>query len=376
MSDDRADFAEEGVESVRDFTADVESVLSQSGENWLKQWILLKGHRLLVTLMLLVVVFVLTFGLSLLRPSNMRDLLTETNSVRTLFNTLLSGVILLVSIVVSINSVVLSQEITDIEHQEERTTADLEFRRRIEDAIPFDVTPARPAEFVRVVLYTILRETNELEEITAEMAGDEFQEQVEALGEKVSRDVEEARNILGNAKFGTFKVLLAGLNYDYSGQLHAIRYLKRRHAEDLSDDEREHIDQLIDSLVFFTTGKEYFKSLYYKRELAELSSRLLYVSLPVIVFISYVLLAVDANQFPNTWLFDVPPLILFVSVAYAIALAPYVVLTSYVIRVATVSLRTVAAGPFILQRGNDIEGLDLEDYDEELEWESEKAADD
>ncbi|MCU4798906.1 hypothetical protein OB920_00765 [Halobacteria archaeon HArc-gm2] len=375
MSDDDQNIAEEGAEAVRDYTEDLESALSRPGENRVKRWVLIEGRRIVVTLALLCAVFLLLLGGSLIRPVQLRDLLTETDTVKTLFNTLLSGVILLVSVVVSINSIVLSQEIGDIEAQEERTSASLEFRRRIEESIESDVTPARPGEFVRVVLYTILHKTNELQGVAADTANDEFQQQVEDLGEKISNDVERARNILGEAKYGTFRVLLAGLNYDYAGQLHAVRYLKRSHGADLTDEEVDALDDLVDSLVFFTTGREYFKSLYYKRELAQLSSRLLYVSLPVIVFISYVLLAVDAKRFPDTWVLGLPPLFLFISLAYSIALAPYVVLTSYVLRASTVSLRTLAAGPFILRRGDDVDAVDLEDYDEEIEWESEMASD-
>ena len=376
MSEEGQNLAEEGAEAVRDYTHDLEAAVSQPGENRIKQWVLIEGDRPVVSATLLIVVFLSLLAGSLFRPVELRSLLTETNSVQTLFNTLLGGVILLVSIVVSINSVVLSQEIGDIEAQEERTSASLDFRRRIEESIESDVTPARPAEFVRVVLYTILHKTNELQDVAAETPNDEFQQRVEDLGEKISADVDRARSILGDAKYGTFKVLLAGLNYDYAGQLHTVRYLKRTYGDDLTDEEMEALDDIIDSLVFFTTGREYFKSLYYKRELAQLSSRLLYVSLPVIVFISYVLLAVDAKQFPETRLFGTSPLLMFVSFAYSVALAPYVVLTSYVLRASTISLRTLAAGPFILRKGDDVDAIDFEDYDEEIEWESEMAADD
>jgi len=376
MSEEDQNLAEEGAEAVKDYTEDLESALSRPGENRIQRWFLIEGRRPVVTVALLGVVFAILLAGSLLRPDQLRTLLTETNTVKTLFNTLLSGVILLVSIVVSINSVVLSQEIGDIEAQEERTSASLEFRRRIEESIESDVTPARPAEFVRVVLYTILHKTNELQEVAADTADDEFQQHVEDLGKKISDDVNRARGILGDAQYGTFRVLLAGLNYDYAGQLHTVRYLKRTYGDDLTDEEVEAMDDIIDSLVFFTTGREYFKSRYYKRELAQLSSRLLYVSLPVIVFISYVLLAVDANQFPDTWVMGIPPLLLFVSLAYSVALAPYLVLTSYVLRASTVSLRTLAAGPFILRQGDDVDAIDFEDYDDEIEWESEMATDD
>jgi len=266
MSEEDQNLAEEGAEAVKDYTEDLESALSRPGENRIQRWFLIEGRRPVVTVALLGVVFAILLAGSLLRPDQLRTLLTETNTVKTLFNTLLSGVILLVSIVVSINSVVLSQEIGDIEAQEERTSASLEFRRRIEESIESDVTPARPAEFVRVVLYTILHKTNELQEVAADTADDEFQQHVEDLGKKISDDVNRARGILGDAQYRTFRVLLAGLNYDYAGQLHTVRYLKRTYGDDLTDEEVEAMDDIIDSLVFFTTGREYFKSLYYKRE--------------------------------------------------------------------------------------------------------------
>jgi len=235
MSEEDQNLAEEGAEAVKDYTEDLESALSRPGENRIQRWFLIEGRRPVVTVALLGVVFAILLAGSLLRPDQLRTLLTETNTVKTLFNTLLSGVILLVSIVVSINSVVLSQEIGDIEAQEERTSASLEFRRRIEESIESDVTPARPAEFVRVVLYTILHKTNELQEVAADTADDEFQQHVEDLGKKISDDVNRARGILGDAQYGTFRVLLAGLNYDYAGQLHTVRYLKRTYGDDLTD---------------------------------------------------------------------------------------------------------------------------------------------
>ena len=368
MSEHERDLKSQSVNAVRDRTDEISSALSRPEENRAKKWFLLTGERLVVSAVLLFAVFIILLGFSVIRPLDMRNLLNEANTVRTLFSSLLSGAILLVSIVVSISSIVLSQEITDIENQQERIAATMEYRRRIEEFIDADVTPARPAEFLRVVLHTIFRHTQALEQIAADSANDEFQTHVEAFADNVSNEIKQARTTLGDARFGTFKVLLVGLNYDYSGQLHAARGFKLRYADTLTDEEREVIDDLIESLKFFATGREYFKSLYYKQEFARLSSRLLYISLPVIVFISYILLALDANLFPEVVLFGFSPLLVFVSFAYVIALAPYVVLTAYIIRAATITLRTLAAGPFILQPGNVIEGLEWEVSEDLHEW--------
>jgi hypothetical protein len=167
---------------------------------------------------------------------------------------------------------------------------------------------------------------------------------------------------------GSFRVLLTGLSYNYSGELHAARGLRHSHGDDVSEEAREMIDALINTLKHLGTGREYFKSLYYKRELAYLSSRLLFVSLPVIVFTSYVILALDASMFPEIAVFGLSPLVLFVLLAYTIALAPYLLLTAYVIRAATVTIRTLAGGPFILQEGSEIESLEWDPDTPSREW--------
>ena len=375
MSEQETDLTSQGINTARDYTEEINSALSNPGENRVKQWFLFKGKRIVITTVLLSAVFFLLLGFAAIRPLNMRDLLTNTNTVQTLFSALLSGAILLVSIVVSINSVVLSQEITDIESQQARISASMEFRRRIEDFIETDVTPARPAEFLRVILHTVYNQTQVIAEIASDSSNDEFQEQVDTFTEKVFEDIKQARSTLGDTRFGTFKVILVGLNYDYSGQLHAVRMFKKKYADTLSDDEQEALDDLVETLTFFATGREYFKSLYFKRELAQLSSRLLYVSLPVIVITSYVLLALDANLFPDTWILGIPPLLLFVLIAYTIALAPYIILTAYVIRAATIALRTLAVGPFILQKGNAIDSLGFEGT-EVMDWDDTGTADD
>ncbi|PSQ50861.1 hypothetical protein BRD15_00780, partial [Halobacteriales archaeon SW_6_65_15] len=137
--------------------------------------------------------------------------------------------------------------------------------------------------------------------------------------------------------------------------------VERKYGDSLSDDEQEAIEDLVETLKIFATGREYFKSLYYKREFANLSRNLLYVSLPTIIITSYVLFAIDANLFPEVSLFTLTPLLVFVSAAYTVALTPYLTLTSYVVRAMTVTLRTLASGPFILEHGSKIEDLDWED---------------
>ncbi|MFC4447609.1 hypothetical protein [Halorussus aquaticus] len=329
-------------------------------------WFLLRGERAHVTLVLLVAVLVVLLAMSVVRPVDVYALLKDTNTVQTLFNTLLSGMILLVSVVVSINSIVLSEEITDIEHQRERIDASIQYRGQIEQFIEGDVSPARPAEFLRAILKIIDQQSSTLADIAARSDDEEFRREAETFSDNITDEAERAGETLTDAQFGTFRVLLAGLNYDYSWQLHVARRFQRKYGEGLDDDEQAAIEDIVETLKVFATGREYFKSLYYKREFAHLSSRLLYVSLPAIIVTSYVLLALDTNLFPQVSLFTLSPLMVFVSVAYTIALVPYLMLTAYVIRAMAVTLRTLASGPFILEPGGEFEDFDWEEDDVEV----------
>lgn len=340
----------EGVTALQDRTAEFESLLDQSHENRVKQWVLLTGRREVVASGLLVAVFFVLIGLAMLNQVSMRQLLNNTTTLQTLFSALLSGAILLVSIVVSINSVVLSQEITSLEEQEEQIDASIAYRERIEDVVETEVSPTRPAKFLQVILQSLAAQTKHLAEIATDSSNEAFRADVEQFAKHLIQDAKRSATTLDGTQFGSARVLLAGLNYDYSWQLNATRQLQLEYAGSLSDEEAEVIDDLINTLKLFATGQSYFNSLYFKRELARLSNTLLYVSLPVIIITSYVLLALDAKQFPDVSIFGLSPLLLVISAAYTIALAPYLVLTVYVVRTGTVTLRTLAAGPFILQK--------------------------
>lgn len=357
-----------GPDVVSAVTTELAPTTAGPGESPAKHWLLLSGNRLAVTGVLLLAVFVGLIALSLVRPVDMRQLVDETSAARTLFSSMLGGAILLVSIVASINSTALSRELTDIEGQHERIDASIEYRRNIEELIERDISPTRPAEFLSAILGAIASQTQALANVAEDNPDDRFRRTADAFIDEVANDLEQARNKLRAASIGSFDVLLAGLNYDYAGQLHAARRFKREFDESLDEEEQEMIDDFVDTLEFFATGREYFKSLYYERELAKLSSQLLYVSLPVIVFTSYVLLAVDGTLVPEMSFHLISSLQLFVSFAYTVALAPYVILTAYIIRLSTVTLRTLASGPFFFQQRPSIDIFEQDSERAPYDW--------
>ncbi|WP_276252277.1 hypothetical protein [Haloarcula rara] len=360
--------------SWRDITRVVTVPLSAVG-TWLRSnrvtmWVVFWGRRSVVSLALLGGVFLGFTSLALVRPLDMERLLSDTATVRTLFSVLLSGAILIVSVVSSISSIVLSEEITDIETTQERIDASIEFRRKAENLAEVEGSPGQPAAFLEVILYTIYRETRTLREVAEGADNDEFTQDIRRLTETVLSEAKQAGTTLDGARFGTFKVLSAGLNYDHSWQLNTARRIQNRHEEALTQEQSQALTDLIDTLKLFATGRQYFQSLYYKREVARLSGMLLYVSLPVIIVISYLMLAVDETIMPESSVGLLSGQSVFLLAAYTLSLAPYIVLTAHVLRIAAITLRTLAAGPFTIGSGSD-QGVVETDLDIDPEsWEA------
>lgn len=332
--------------SMRDRLAGV-PIAFGSDESRIRRWFLFYGDRSHVSVVVLSMVFVSLLALHQLWPVGYQRLLLETTVVQTIFDTILGGVILLVSIVVAVASVGVSQELTTIGEQDDRITEATSYRERLDLPETVETLPAQPGAFLTAVLQTIQERVEALDQIAEVNEGGELNDRVIDLRENVDRNASEVLGTLERVDAGSTEELLVGLDYDASWQLHQTNLLVNQYRHQLTDEDVESLERLGDRVRYFMIGREYFKSIYYKREFAELSKSLLFVSLPVIVFITYVLLALDAGVFPDIQFLGFTPLVLFVSASYTIALAPYVLLTAYIFRAACVTKRTMSAGPFI-----------------------------
>ena len=322
-----------------------------SDESILHRWLLFYGDRAHVSAVVLVAVFLSLLILHQLRPVEYHRLLSETTVVQTVFNTILGGVILLVSIVVAVASVGVSKELTTIGEQRDRVSEATGYREQLDLPESIETLPAQPGAFLMAVLQTIQERSEDLDRMTEGTEPAEANERITTLQENIRRNTSEVLGTLEQVESGTTEELLVGLDYDASRQLHQTNVLLTQERHELSEDDVETLERVGDRIRYFMIGREYFKSVYYKREFSELSKSLLLVSLPVIVFITYVMLALDAGLFPDLQFLGFTPLVLFVSLAYTISLAPYVLLSAYVFRAACVTKRTMSSGPFIHESG-------------------------
>jgi len=115
---------------------------------------------------------------------------------------------------------------------------------------------------------------------------------------------------------------------------------------------REALDGLVDVLVFFGAAREHIKTLYFQWELVNLSRAMLYAGIPALVVVSSMVLYYDARTAPGATL-GISNDVLVVSLAVAVATAPFLLLLSFILRIATVAKRTLAIGPFVLRSTDD-----------------------
>ncbi|MWV63309.1 hypothetical protein GRS48_00475 [Halorubrum sp. JWXQ-INN 858] len=327
-------------------TSESEAGLISIETNPLLQWVLVNGNRWVVSAVALVLVGLGFIGSGVIWSDELVTLFTEEQVVQTILLALFSGIILLVSIALSVNSIVLSQEITALGDQEEEIEETFSFRDSVREHTNSDVSPARPAAFLEAIFDSIRTNAEELSESTSN-DGAALTSQVGLIADDIVTQVDTVEGRLENA-VGISEVMFAGIQYNYSRQIYAIRQLRVDHEGTLTDSQLENIDELLTTLKYFTIGREYFKTLYFKQELANLSRGLLVIAFPALVYLVYAILSLRAGLLPEFPIVGVPSIIWFVGFTYIVGMIPYTLFSAYVLRTATISIRTLAAGPFIL----------------------------
>ena len=188
---------------------------------------------------------------------------------------------------------------------------------------------------------------------------DRLRERVDGLVDSIEGNADAVTGRLADAQFGTFGVLAAALDYNYSWKVYEARRIRNTH--DLSEEADRALDRLTEALTFFGPAREHFKTLYFQWEIVNLSRAILYAAVPaLLVSVGMILFVDDPGTVTGTTL-GVGNLLWVVSGAVALALVPFMLLLSYVLRIATVAKRTLAIGPFVLRESDRSGDIDLDE---------------
>jgi len=252
-----------------------------------------------LTLALSVLVLAILLTVGTVWEFEMEVLVNETRAVQSLFNTLLGGIILFVSVVLSINIAVLSQELGPLQSEQSQIEDALEFKTELTEAVDADVNTTETETLYPFLVRSIRRECEQLRASAERLGEDPAGEAVAAFASSVEQELARVEDRLHSDSRRLTPTLLAGLDYDLAHQIATARHLQLTHGDSLGESGSAALANLLELFTAFASGREYFQTLYFKREVQNLTRDLLFLALPVIVFTSHVLLAIDAGLFPS-----------------------------------------------------------------------------
>lgn len=319
------------------------------GESTVKMWLLMRVNRWLLTAVVLLGAFLVFVALSRLDFGSVREIARTQNGLRYLFSPLIGAIITGTAIVVTINQLVLAQELGAVGDQRNRMEDAMKFREDVENSVDMATSPPEPPLFLADLLGGIEEQADRLQEVTADEPDGELERQVTEYVEGLTDNVRPVKAALEQSQFGTFDVVWNALNFNYSLKIHRARQIRDEHASVLSDATVEAFDDIIEALAFFAPAREHFKTLYFQWELINLSRALLYTAVPALIVMGTIITTVDATSVPGQTL-GVDNLVLLTSFGFTVGIAPFVVFIVYILRIVTVAKRTLAMGPFVLRK--------------------------
>ncbi|TKX74229.1 hypothetical protein EXE46_10320 [Halorubrum sp. GN11_10-6_MGM] len=335
-------------------TDTADTMRERAGENRAKLWLLLRANRLVVAAVLTVVIFVAFVAAAVVLSPSLAAKVEASDPIETLFASMITAIVTGATLVVTIGQLVLTQENGPLGDQQERMNGTLAVRDDIAE-LTGAPTPTDPAAFLDALLGAAAERSRALRESVGGRGGggDEadrpaLEADVEDLATGIAENADAVRGQLDGAEFGSFDVVFAALNFDYGPKIGRIERITTDHDEALTDDERDLLVELRESLSLFGPAREHVKTLYFQWALIDLSRLILYAAVPALVVAGLMVAAVDAGTFPGRTL-GVDHVTLVVGGAFAVALLPFSLFVSYLLRVLTLAKRTLAVGPLVLR---------------------------
>jgi hypothetical protein len=324
----------------------------RADQSRVKLWFLLEADRWLVTGVLLAVVLVGFIGAGYLYPAA-ESAVRTTDSVDTLFQGFLTATITGVTVVLTLNQLVLSQELGAVKDQRDRMEGAMAFRRDAAEVIQTPVSPSRPAQFLRALVEVSAERAERLRDSVGDGTDEELADEIGDLTDSLVENADQVSEGLDDARFGDFDVISSALNFNYSWKIFTGRRIHERYSDSLDDEARVALEELVEVLRLFGPAREHFKTLYFQWELIDLSRAISYASVPALLVSGSMVAFFDATAY-SAVVFEVETLLLVVAVAATVSVVPFLILLSYVVRIATVTKHTLSIGPFILRETDDV----------------------
>ncbi|EMA23282.1 MULTISPECIES: hypothetical protein [Haloarcula] len=309
-------------------------------------WLLLQANRWLLAVGLAFVIFFVFMTWGLLKPVSLHSTMESSDMVETLFSGLIGAIITGTTLVVTINQLVLSQEISSLGSQRSRMDLTMDFRQNTDSLLGM-TTPADPADYLYELIETSEQRAKTLRNTLSETENQELHEQVDEYVADLLENANHAHSLLEDADFGTFDVVSPALDYNYDRKIHHVRRLGMENRDSLTNEERSAFRDLLEVLTMYGPVREYIKNLYIQWALVKLSRAILYAALVALTTAGGMVIFVDPTTFLGT-VFGIETVLWVVSAAFAISTLPFLLFISFILRLATLAKQTLSVGPLML----------------------------
>ncbi|SEV95055.1 hypothetical protein [Natrinema salifodinae] len=312
--------------------------VSDSETGRLKQWLLLDGNRFAVAIVLAVAFWLTYMALSLGGVAPLTDL----QSLFYAFSGLISGNFTLITVVVSINQLLLSRELKSPGELESDIEETVDYRQEIE-SVANRTAPAEPSGFLRLVVESARRDAQRLGGIATTTAPADAGDEIDEIVSDLTDEFDRIDRLVQESDSGIFNTLSTMLETNFAHEIRRLDEVRRTNGDALSAEADAAIDDLLDRLRELDIARQYFKSVYLQVELSRLSRYLFYAGIPAVgvaLGALFVLTGLSGPPLGRSVRAVVFP------AAVAVGTFPLALLFSYILRTATVTERTAAITPF------------------------------
>jgi hypothetical protein len=306
----------------------------------IRQWVLLSGDRLVVAGGLLVVLLVSYSALEVVGFTAVQKF----GALSSTFGAFVSGNITLITVVLSINQLVLSRELGGVGALESKIEEVSSFRERVRTETGQEVTPEDPAAFLEMLLQETRTDIDELRRMTESSDEPDLRDELDELTGRLTDHIDHVLGLLDRPDTGVFGALAATLSTNYARELNAVRRIQVRYEDQLSEEAAETLADITRRIKDVDIARQYFKTMYIQAELSYFSRLLLYVGIPAQFVTVATLIAMSKSGGTLSGLPLTLPIL--APIVVTVAFAPLAMLFSFVLRVATVAQNTVSPAQF------------------------------
>ncbi|WP_408959323.1 hypothetical protein [Natrinema sp. 74] len=308
-----------------------------------REWMLIEGDRVLIAVVLSIAVFFLLLffhGVGIVSFVN-------PNSVTRVASGMIAGTFSLVTLVVSINQLILSQEFASAGKAQERLEAVVEFRDDIADETDVSASPVSPTRLLELLLASISQDADALADAVSDH-DEEVRRSIVRYANTVRAETNRVDETLEHTSFGTFRAVFAATTYDEDWQLYVGTHFRNAYEDSLSPTAIDRLEDLLESLKLFHIAGEQFKTTYLQRELTRFSQLTVYAGVPSILSAIFIGLLYADITGPSINIAALPYVVIGLIV---VVLSPLALLVSFILRTTTITRRTASTGPMLPQKG-------------------------